>query len=110
VGSEPGSSQIHLFAHLHHFTAEPQQLPYQKNFLLCTEYLTLNIEEKENKVAGSSRGIYNDFVFGIHCLDLTIFQNSVANFKWTQITNPKLCAMDQDQNTRGSNPAMVKGF
>jgi hypothetical protein len=35
VGSEPGSSQFHLFSHFHHFTAEPQRLPngifsYQK--------------------------------------------------------------------------------
>jgi hypothetical protein len=27
VGSEPGSSQFHLFSHFHHFTAEPQRLP-----------------------------------------------------------------------------------
>jgi hypothetical protein len=27
VGSEPGSSRIHLFRHFHHFTAEPQRLP-----------------------------------------------------------------------------------
>jgi hypothetical protein len=27
VGSEPGSSQLHLFSHFHHFTAEPQRLP-----------------------------------------------------------------------------------
>jgi hypothetical protein len=27
VGSKPGSSQLHLFSHFHHFTAEPQRLP-----------------------------------------------------------------------------------
>jgi hypothetical protein len=27
VGSEPGSSQFHLFSHFHHFTSEPQRLP-----------------------------------------------------------------------------------
>jgi hypothetical protein len=27
VGSEPRSSQFHLFSHFHHFTAEPQRLP-----------------------------------------------------------------------------------
>jgi hypothetical protein len=27
VGSEPGSSQFHLFSHFHPFAAEPQRLP-----------------------------------------------------------------------------------
>jgi hypothetical protein len=27
AGSEPGSSQFHLFSHFHYFTAEPQRLP-----------------------------------------------------------------------------------
>jgi hypothetical protein len=34
VGSEPGSSQFHLFSHFHHFTAEPQRLPTSKYFIL----------------------------------------------------------------------------
>jgi hypothetical protein len=28
VGSKPGSSPFHLIFHFHHFTAEPQRLPY----------------------------------------------------------------------------------
>jgi hypothetical protein len=28
VGSEPGSSQFHLFSNFHHLTAEPQRLPW----------------------------------------------------------------------------------
>jgi hypothetical protein len=31
VGSEPGSSQFHLFLHFHHFTAESQRLPFHRN-------------------------------------------------------------------------------
>jgi hypothetical protein len=38
VGSKPGSSQFHLFSHIHHFTAEPQRLPKLPNFgLICNK-------------------------------------------------------------------------
>jgi hypothetical protein len=32
VGSKPGSSRLHLFSHFHHFTAEPQRLPFNLFF------------------------------------------------------------------------------
>jgi hypothetical protein len=32
VGSEPGSSQFHLFSHFHHFTAEPQRRPCHRTY------------------------------------------------------------------------------
>jgi hypothetical protein len=37
VGSKPGSSRFHLFSHFHHFTAEPQRLPFSANFLLSLQ-------------------------------------------------------------------------
>jgi hypothetical protein len=42
VGSEPGSSQFHLFSHFHHFTAEPQWLP--SNFFLSLDFVVVRFQ------------------------------------------------------------------
>jgi hypothetical protein len=42
VGSEPGSSQFHLFSHFHHFTADPQRL--KKRFVVYDlQYLSIKL-------------------------------------------------------------------
>jgi hypothetical protein len=60
VGSEPGSSQFHLFSHFHHITAEPQRLP---SFPICSDF---GLNERPLQVAVDTENDFAARIFDAH--------------------------------------------